>query len=323
MSMARTRAGNGLEFRPPGFTTHRALLPTRVDLSYFREGEGYPLLLVHGYPETKRIWVRNIAALAAAGFDVIAPDLRSYGESGLAPDGYYDTAAFATDLGALLRDELGIERCAVAAGDFGAGVAIDMTQRFPGLIERMCLFNGACPIIPELHEAAGLLPLPPLLLNPAADYYLRQGYEPDALMAELPTRSLRRDYVAAFYSRRLWAAPESFTAAEIDYMTEPFADAARLRASWVDYEVMCERRRPSEPERLDKQVETPTVILYGPLDPMVPDTYMELCALAFSNCVGPFIVAGAGHFLQWERPQILNATLTWFLADLRAAATAH
>jgi pimeloyl-ACP methyl ester carboxylesterase len=304
-------------FVPPEFETHNALLPTGVRLSYFREGEGYPLVLLHGYPETKRIWVRNITALAAAGFDVIAPDLRGYGQSSLAPDGYYDTAVFATDVGLLLKDELGIERCAIAGGDIGSGVAIEMTTRFPGLVERMCLFNGACPVIPDRCEAAGVPPVPSLLVNPAADYYLRQGFEPDRLLAELNTPSLRREYVAAFYSHRLWAPTGSFTAAEVDYMTEPFADAARLRASWVDYEVMCERRKPSEPEHLSEQVDTPTVILYGPLDPMVPAAYLDLCALAFSNCIGPFTVAGTGHFLQWEKPHILNATLTWFLADLR------
>ena len=68
----------------------------RIDgLAYIREGVGgYPLLLVHGYPETKRIWWRNIAPLAAAGFEVIVPDLRGHGDSDLAADGFYDVAAF-------------------------------------------------------------------------------------------------------------------------------------------------------------------------------------------------------------------------------------
>jgi pimeloyl-ACP methyl ester carboxylesterase len=43
---------------------------------------------VHGWPETRRIWWRNIAPLAAAGFEVIVPDLRGFGDSSLAPDGF-------------------------------------------------------------------------------------------------------------------------------------------------------------------------------------------------------------------------------------------
>ena len=75
-----------------------------MELAYTRAGEGgFPLLLLHGWPETRRIWERNIAPLAAAGFEVIAPDLRGFGDSGLAPDDAYDTATQAEDMRALLR----------------------------------------------------------------------------------------------------------------------------------------------------------------------------------------------------------------------------
>ena len=50
------------------------------------------MLLLHGYPETKRIWWRNIEPLAAAGFEVIVPDLRGYGDSDLSADDVYDLA---------------------------------------------------------------------------------------------------------------------------------------------------------------------------------------------------------------------------------------
>ena len=50
--------------------------------AFVHEGKGgVPLLLVHGWPETRRIWWRNIEPLAAAGFEVIAPDLRGFGDS--------------------------------------------------------------------------------------------------------------------------------------------------------------------------------------------------------------------------------------------------
>ena len=52
------------------------------ELAYLREGQGgYPLVLIHGYPETKRIWWRNIRPLAEAGYEVIVPDLRGHGSS--------------------------------------------------------------------------------------------------------------------------------------------------------------------------------------------------------------------------------------------------
>src|SRR5689334_10713773 len=78
-----------------------------------------PLVLIHGWPETKRIWWRNIGPLAAAGFEVIATDLRGFGESGVAPDGFHDTPTSSRDLHALVHDHLGHERVVLVAGDFG------------------------------------------------------------------------------------------------------------------------------------------------------------------------------------------------------------
>src|SRR5271154_6695117 len=92
---------------------HHAEVRTGVELAYVRAGAGgYPLLLVHGWPETKRIWWRNIDELARAGFEVIAPDRRGFGESSLAADGFYDLAAHARDMHALVHDVLGHTRCA-------------------------------------------------------------------------------------------------------------------------------------------------------------------------------------------------------------------
>src|SRR5438128_7075499 len=119
------------------FAVESAEVRPGVTLAYIRAGTGgYPLLLVHGWPETKRIWWRNIAPLAAAGFDVIVPDLRGFGDSGLAPDDRYDVAAHARDLHALLG-ELGHDRCVAVAGDLGGLVAQDLSLRFDGLIDRL------------------------------------------------------------------------------------------------------------------------------------------------------------------------------------------
>src|SRR5918995_4912930 len=104
----------------PGFAVERATVRDRVEIAYVHAGVGgSPLLLLHGWPETKRIWWRNIEPLATAGFEVIVPDLRGFGDSGFAPDGFYDLAAHARDLHALVHDIFGHERCVAAGGDLG------------------------------------------------------------------------------------------------------------------------------------------------------------------------------------------------------------
>ena len=72
--------------------------------------------------------------LAAAGFEVIAPDLRGFGDSSLAADGYYDVSAYSLDLHALVHDVLGHDRVVVVGGDLGGVVCYDLALRYPDLV---------------------------------------------------------------------------------------------------------------------------------------------------------------------------------------------
>jgi pimeloyl-ACP methyl ester carboxylesterase len=296
------------------FPVHHADLSTGVRMAHLREGAGgRPLLLLHGYPETMRIWWRNVAPLAAAGFEVIVPDLRGFGGSSIAPDARYDPPAYARDLHALLTEVLHHDQCDVVGGDLGGVVAIDLALRFPGLVERMVLFNTVPPVLDEAYRAAGIPDEPPRRLRPSADYFVRQGTDADALIAELDTPDKRRRYIAEFYGHRLWAPPGAFTPDAVDFMVEPFLDAEKLRHSWGVYEVACGTTPVVEIPLLFQAVPLPTLVLYGPEDHVVPRTFCERMEVAFPQCSGPFVVPGAGHFLQWERAELLNRTLVGFL----------
>src|SRR3954449_4200386 len=203
---------------PTDFPVHRASVRDGVDIAYVRRGEGgYPLLLLHGWPETKRIWWRNIEPLAEAGFEVIVPDLRGFGDSGVAPDGFYDPAAHAADVHHLVREVLGHERCAAAGGDVGGVVIQDLGLRFEGFVQRQCLFNTVLPLLPDDYERAGLEPRISRETRAAADYFVRQGREADELAGELDTPARRRRYVGQFYGSRFWATPGSFDRDSTDF----------------------------------------------------------------------------------------------------------
>jgi pimeloyl-ACP methyl ester carboxylesterase len=280
-------------------------------IAYLREGAGgFPLLLLHGWPETKRIWWRNVRPLAEAGFEVIVPDLRGYGDSGLAPDGEYDVAVQSRDMEGLLRTELGHERSVVCGGDFGGVVAQDLSLRFEGLVERMILFNTIPPVLPESPRDV------PREVRMAADYFMSQGTDADGLAAELDTADKRRRYVAQMYGPRFWAAPGTFAPEDVQFMVEPFGDADRFRASIAIYEYAVRAREWSEPPRLREPNPTPTLILYGPEDHVIPSDFPQRMELAFPERVGPFVVPGAGHFLQWERADVLNSAIRWSCRDL-------
>ena len=102
-------------------------------------------------------------------------------------------------------------------------------------------------------------------------------------------------------------------------MTEPFSEAQRLAASWAPYQL--EHGRPmSEPPLVMQPVEVPTFLLYGPDDQVVPGDFPMRCEIAFPNRVGPLHVPQCGHFLQWERADVLNGVAEAWFAPLRDGA---
>jgi pimeloyl-ACP methyl ester carboxylesterase len=273
------------------------------------EGEGFPLLLVHGWPETKRIWWRNVAPLAAAGFRVIAPDLRGFGESDVAPDGFADTPSHSRDLAALC-DSLGARRVVLVGGDLGGAVIQDFSLRFPERVERLVIFNSPLPYLKD--KMAGMRSRP---AAEASDYFVRQGTDADALAAELDTPDKRRRYIATFYGPRFWAHPGSFSREAVDFMTEPFADRAKLRSGFGGYESVFRADKRSESPVLGPNP-THALILFGASDHVIYPEFDRMAAAVFPDHVGPFLVRDAGHFLQWEAADVLNGAIRAFCRDL-------
>ena len=259
------------------FRINRAEVDGDLQLGFIREGiGGYPLLLIHGYPETKRIWWRNIQPLVEAGFEVIAPDLRGYGDSDLSKDDQYDLVYYSKDLYALVHDVLGHRSCGVIAGDVGGAVSCDLANRFPHFVDKLIFFNTIPPMIwdqPDWYAERGM-PLDPLDDHPTGEYRLRQGRDWKDLAEELDTPVRCRRYVRDFYEHRLWASPFSFTESDYDFMTEPFPDAERLAASWAPYQQVFGRSMVEIPMVL-QVVNVPTMILYGPDDEVVPKDFTK------------------------------------------------
>lgn len=110
-----------------------------VRLSVHRAGQGAPLILLHGFPQTHRAWAPVAPALAAQ-FDVIVPDLRGYGASDAPADDAGHTAyskrTMARDIVALM-DALGLARAHVLGHDRGARVAYRLALDHPARVDRL------------------------------------------------------------------------------------------------------------------------------------------------------------------------------------------
>src|SRR5438477_12093343 len=102
-----------------------------VGIEYEVTGEGRPVVLLHGFPDSGRLWRHQVPALAGAGFQVIVPDLRGYGRSDK-PEGVdaYSIPLLAGDVLAVLAD-VGAERAHVVGHDWGAALAWGLASLAP------------------------------------------------------------------------------------------------------------------------------------------------------------------------------------------------
>jgi pimeloyl-ACP methyl ester carboxylesterase len=102
-------------------------------------GRGPPVLLLHGFPTTRKLWKDVGPALAASGFRVLAPDLIGYGDSADAEDvGMANQAGWIAEL----LDQLSLEAVAVVAHDVGTAAAQIFTARWPARVRRLVLVDG-------------------------------------------------------------------------------------------------------------------------------------------------------------------------------------
>ena len=133
----------------PGFAQRR-IETAGAAIKLVTGGSGPPLLLLHGYPQTRLMW-RKIAPRLAAEFTVVAPDLRGYGDSSKPPAGpdfvNYSKRALAQDQVETMA-ALGFERFMVAGHDRGARVAHRLARDHPDRVERLALLD----IVPTLYR---------------------------------------------------------------------------------------------------------------------------------------------------------------------------
>ena len=123
---------------------------SRVDVSgvgieYEVTGQGRPVVLLHGFPDSGRLWRHQVPALAGAGFQVIVPDLRGYGRSDKPEDvEAYSMMFLAGDVLAVLAD-LGIARAHVVGHDWGAALAWGLASLAPDHVDHLAVLSVGHP----------------------------------------------------------------------------------------------------------------------------------------------------------------------------------
>jgi pimeloyl-ACP methyl ester carboxylesterase len=114
-----------------------------VRLHYVTAGQGMPVVLIHGIPESSYAW-RHVIPLLEDQYQIVAPDLRGLGDSSRPYTGY-DKKTMADDVWRLMHDHLGIDKFAVVGHDFGSPVASRLALDHPDAVTHLVLLDVGVP----------------------------------------------------------------------------------------------------------------------------------------------------------------------------------
>lgn len=268
-------------------------------LAYRRQGKGPPLVLLHGWPEWSGVWRHNLPVLAEE-FDVIAPDLRNFGDSVGAEATGVDH--YVTDLEALV-DALELDRFGVVSHDVGAYVAQDYARRNPERLAGLFFFD--CP-----HFGLGRR----WIEGGQVREIWYQFFHQLPLSAQLvgASRDTARAYFQHFLSH--WSHDPRAFDDELEEWVDTFLKPGRLEGGFRWYVVANERRLKAVKQSQgtpEPRIDTPAYALWGKSDPIVRSDWHDSLSDVFSDYEVE-LADNAAHFVHWERPDLANERIKAF-----------
>jgi len=271
-------------------------------------GNGEPVILLHGFPDTHENWAVQINALADAGYTAIAPALRGYAPSCQPGNGDYSLYAAVDDL-MVFAAQLG-GRVHLVGHDWGAAVGYLACAQSP---ETFCSFSALS--IPPIRR------IPQALLK-VPEQVLLSGYMQFFQLPLAPEAWLKRgdlDGVEALWRR--WSPdwePELYLDNAKHTLAEPGVISAALAWYRSLFKVWKKEHRKAR-AWLGRDIATPTQVLIGENDGCMSPKLLEHTLLEsdFSGGVELQTLADAGHFLHLEQPEEVNRHLIRLLNNTR------
>lgn len=250
-------------------------------------GQGPPVLLLHGFPDTHVVWRKQVGVLADAGLRVIAPDLRGYGLTDAPPHVHdYAIELLRADVLALL-DALGIDKVRLVGHDWGAAIGWQLCMAAPQRVERFVALSVGHPaaianagVLQHLRMAYVI----GFMVPGVAEYTLRCANW-------LFVRKLTRDRTQIGYWRRSLRPPGRLTAALNYYRANT---AMGLRRDWP-------------------KVTVPVMGVWSDGDPAMGEEQMRNSARYVQAEFRYERIDGADHWLQLTAADRLNALLLDYL----------
>ena len=273
-----------------------------AEIAYVTGGRGPPLLLLHGYPQTKAIWDR-VAAGLAADFTVVAADLRGYGESGK-PAGGSDHAAYAKRAMAAdqvaLMEGLGFSRFRLVGHDRGGRVAHRLALDHPERVERVAVLD----IVPTrtMYRATNRA----IATAYFHWFFLIQPHDlPERLIGADPDRWLDQCFGR-------WGAGELMRPEAVAEYRRCFREPAAIHASCEDYRAAASIDLEHDEADLDRRIAAPLLALWGARGLVGREFDVLACWRERAERVEGEALE-CGHYLPEERPAETTAALRRFL----------
>jgi pimeloyl-ACP methyl ester carboxylesterase len=276
--------------------------------------DGPLALCMHGYPDTAWTWRFLGPALAADGWRVVAPFMRGYAPTDLAPDGVYQIGALARDVLTAQAALGGDERTVLIGHDWGAPAVYVAAATEPERFSRV----------------VGLAVPPPAML-------LKRPESARELIAELPVtiRQLRYSWYMGFQQLpviseralprlipRLWTSwsPGYDASEDLAHLWESLDSPARLTASLRYYRALAQpwHRSPEyarEQRAIFRQPPQPILYLHGRDDGCMQAALVDRADGVLAPPSRVEVLSGCGHFLQLERPDDVNRRIAEFIRD--------
>ncbi len=269
----------------------------RVRLNVASEGSGPPVLLLHGFPEFWYSWRRQIPALAAAGYRVIAPDLAGYNLSDK-PKGVraYHVRPLVEDLLGLLR-ALGLPRVHLVAHDWGGVLGWYLAANHPEVVDRHVEINAPHPRIMRRE----LFTNPSQLRRSWYIFYNQLPWLPERMFAH---PAFFRKVLRGTSTRR-----EAFSDADIARYEEAFR-RPYARTATINYY----RAAIRYPQPRIRQVDRPTLVIWGEQDRFLGPGMLVGLEREVRDLRVLRIPEGS-HWVHHEFPDQVNEAILGFLKD--------
>jgi pimeloyl-ACP methyl ester carboxylesterase len=277
-----------------------------IRMHFVEQGEGFPIVFMHGFPELWYSWRFQVPALAGAGFRAIVPDMRGYGETDKPPRlEDYTIQKLVGDMVGLL-DALKIDKAVFVGHDWGGIILWQVALMAPERVERLISLNTPYRGRGRTSPMDAYKQLPDGRFN-----YILYFQEPGRAEADImpDVRKWLGNTI-----RRIAKRPEFLTDEELDIFTAAYQKGGITGP--INYYRNIGRNWETTPHLADKQIMHKTLIIMAENDPILIPQSAEGMEKYVPNLTKK-LIKECGHWTQQEQPEQVNRMIIEWLGDLK------